>query len=88
MAKGHHLANMVHAMLKNSGHNKDKWCFAAKTAADIYHGMLHQAIDTSPYYAWYKIHPSIYDYQVVAGATVLTHDAMASAIVVTHDATG
>jgi len=41
MAKGHHLANMVHAMLKNSGHNKDKWCFAAKTAADIYHGMLH-----------------------------------------------
>ena len=58
----HTLANMVHAMLKNSGHNKNKWCFAAETAANIYCSILHSANDTSPFYAWYKIHPSIYDY--------------------------
>jgi len=71
----HHctIAKNFRSMLKNSGHNKNKWCYAAETAANIYHGILHLAINTSPYYAWYNIHPSIFDSHIW-GCTISIKD--------------
>ena len=71
----HHctIANMVRSMLKNSSHNKHKWCYAAETAADIYHGILHSAINASPHFAWYNIHPCIFDY-CIWGCTISIKD--------------
>ena len=60
----HTIANMVHSMLINSGHLSNKWCYAMETAANTYHCLLHSAIDTSPYYVWYKIVPSVYNFHV------------------------
>ena len=58
------LANMVRCMLLNSGHKKDKWCYASETAGEIYRYTYHKSIDTSPYFAWYGVSPSIYDLRV------------------------
>jgi hypothetical protein len=55
----HTIANMTRALYFNAGHSADKWCYAAKTAADIYHFTLHSAINMSPYEAWYGIKPNI-----------------------------
>jgi hypothetical protein len=53
------IAQLVCAMLINSGHSSDTWCYCAEHAADIYRYTYHTAIQTSPYQAWYNIKPSI-----------------------------
>jgi hypothetical protein len=53
------IANMVQAMLLNSGLTSNLWCYAAETAADIYRYTYHSSIDTTPYEAWYGIKPHI-----------------------------
>jgi hypothetical protein len=53
------IAQLVRAMLINSGHSPDTWCYCAETAADIYRYTYHSTIQTSPYHAWYNIKPSI-----------------------------
>jgi hypothetical protein len=63
------IADMVRALYFNAGHSPDKWCYAAKTAADIYCLTLHSALGASPYEAWYGIRPRI-DNVHVWGCTV------------------
>jgi hypothetical protein len=53
------IAQIVRAMIINSGHNMNTWCYCAETAADIYHQTYHSALQKSPYKAWYHIKPSI-----------------------------
>ena len=59
-------------MLINSSHLNDKWCYAVETAADACCCLLHSAIDTSPYHAWYQIVPSVYDFCICKYACALT----------------
>ena len=47
------IANMVRAMLLNSGLPSNLWCYAAETAADIYRYTHHSALGHTPYEAWY-----------------------------------
>jgi hypothetical protein len=58
------ISQLVRAMILNSGHTPDLWCYCAETAADIYRYTLHSAINTSPYEAWYGTKPSISDLRV------------------------
>jgi hypothetical protein len=53
------IANMVRAMLLNSGLPNNLWCYASETAADIYRYTYHSAIGMTPYEAWYGIKPHI-----------------------------
>jgi len=57
----HHrtIAQMVRAMLLNSGLPSTLWCFAAEAAADIYRYTFHSALQMTPYEAWYKTKPHI-----------------------------
>ncbi len=58
------IANMVRAMLLNSGLPSNLWCYAAETAADIYRYTHHSALGHTPYEAWYKIKPHINNLRV------------------------
>jgi len=53
------IANMVRAMLLNSGLPKTLCCYAAETAADVYHYTYHKALDKTPHEAWYGIKPHV-----------------------------
>jgi hypothetical protein len=60
----HTIANKARALLINSNHNSDKWCFAVEAAADIYRMTWHSSLKKSPYEAWYGIKPSIDDLRI------------------------
>jgi hypothetical protein len=55
------IANKARALLINSNHTSDKWCFAVEAAVDAYRMTAHSALRISPYEAWYGIQPSIND---------------------------
>jgi hypothetical protein len=58
------LANMVRAMLLNSGLPSNLWCYAAETAADIYHYTYHSTLGKTPYEAWYGNKPHVNNLRV------------------------
>jgi hypothetical protein len=58
------IANMVRAMLLNSGLLNNLWCYASETAADIYRYTHHSALDMTPYESWYGSKPSINNLRV------------------------
>jgi hypothetical protein len=53
------IAQMVRAMLLDSGLPDTLWCYAAEIALDIYRYTYHSALQKSPYEAWYGIKPHI-----------------------------
>jgi len=53
------IAQMVCAMLLNSGLPNNLWCYAAETTVDFYHYSYHSALCKTPYEAWYGIKPHI-----------------------------
>jgi len=57
----HHrtIAQMVHAMLLNSGLPHTLWCYATEAAAEIYRCTYHSALKITPYEAWYGTKPHI-----------------------------
>ena len=57
----HHrtIAQMVHAMLLNSGLPHTLWCYATEAAAEIYRCTYHSALQITPYEAWYGTKPHI-----------------------------
>jgi hypothetical protein len=69
------IADMVRALYFNAGHSPDKWCYAAETAADIYHFTLHSALDMSPYEAWYQVKPRIDDLRVWGCTVYVRNDS-------------
>ncbi len=58
------IAQVVRAMLLNSGLPSTLWCYAAVTQADIYRYTHHSAIDKTPYEAWYGLKPNINNLRV------------------------
>ncbi len=68
----HTITDMVRALYFNAGHSPEKWCYAAKTAADIYSLTLHTVLGISPFEAWYGTKPRIDDLHVW-GCTVHIH---------------
>jgi len=62
----HHrtIAQMVRAMLLNSGLPSTLWCYAAEAAADIYRYTYHSALQMTPYEAWYGTKPHINNLRV------------------------
>ncbi len=58
------ISQLVQAMLLNSGHPPNLWCYCAENAADIYRYIYHSTLTTSPYEAWYAIKPTITDLNV------------------------
>ncbi len=71
----HTIANKAHALLIKSNHKKyDKWCFAVKAAANIYHRTYHSALKKSPYKAWYSIKSSIDDLEYRAVRSSFSSD--------------
>lgn len=55
----HTIAQMVRALLLNSGLPSTLWCYAAKATTDIYHYTYHSALQMTPYEAWYNTKPHI-----------------------------
>jgi len=58
------IANMVRAMLLNSGLPNNLWCYASETAADIYRYTHYSPIDMTPYESWYGTKPHINNLRV------------------------
>jgi hypothetical protein len=67
------IAQIVRAMIINSGHNMNTWCYCTETAADIYRLTYHTALQKSPHEAWYNIKPCI-SHLRVWGCVVYIHN--------------
>jgi hypothetical protein len=59
-------------MLLNSEFHRNLWCYAAETAADVYHYTYHSALDMTPYEAWYGIKPHVNNLHV-KGCYIYVH---------------
>ena len=58
------IADAVRAKLTNSGLGDEFWCFAAEDAVFKQRRILHTAIGTTPYYAWFDRIPDYNDMRI------------------------
>ncbi len=58
------IAEAIRAKLTNSGLGNEFWCFAAEDTVFKQRRILHAAIGTTPYYAWYNRVPNYADMRI------------------------
>ena len=58
------IAELVRAKQYNCGFDDKFWCYAAEDAVFKHRRMLHTAIDTTPYKAWFRINPHYDDIKI------------------------
>jgi hypothetical protein len=69
----HTISQLVHAMILNAGHSTTTWCYCAETAVDIYRYTYHNALQKTPYEAWYGTPPNISDLRVWGCTVYIKH---------------
>ena len=67
------IAEAVRAKLYNSGLGDHFWCYAAEGAVFKHCRILHTAIGTTPYKAWFRVNPH-YDDMCIFGSHVYIVD--------------
>ncbi len=55
---------MCNSALFDSGHHKNKWCYAIETVAEVYNNVRHSSHNETPNFLWLDTRISINDFRV------------------------